>query len=105
MVHENRKARNAGEGEVIHRKPIGILDQNAVTGEETRETLVAGRQGHCPLQRLAIAIDCQVAKSDVAAAVTTEDRSAFEVGSSAECGVIGATDCKIVRTIRKFDFG
>ena len=58
-----------------------VFDQDAVVGEYAGEALVGGRQRHGPLQRRAIAIECEIAKADSAAVAAAQDRPAAKVGS------------------------
>jgi len=69
---------------MIDREPVGILDQNAVVREKSRETPVGGRERQRLFERLAISVNRKVAKIDAAAAVTTQNRASLKAPGSAE---------------------
>ena len=81
---------------MIHGDAVAVFNQNAVVREHAREALVGGGQRHGPLQRRAIAVDDEVAKSDSAAVAAAQYRPAVKVGSGAKRAMV-ANNSDVVR--------
>jgi len=89
--------------DMLQRDPVAVFDQNAVVGEHARKALIRRRHRHRPFQRRAIAIHDEVTKSDPAAIVAAQDRTAMKACGSVERTLIASND-NIVRSVRQLHF-